>query len=114
LESSSIFSEIFSCSFVEQFNNKISLWIKQRLLISRNYDDTMNALEKFVDDISAFPSQLTSDSNRQIPPSVEIQSAASVLYMMNNCHIKLIQEIHENAPELEEELNQIISSNSPN
>ena len=27
--------------------NKISLWIKQRLFTSRNYDETMNALEKF-------------------------------------------------------------------
>ena len=30
------------------FSNKISLWIKQRLTISRGYDQTMNALEKFV------------------------------------------------------------------
>lgn len=27
--------------------NKISLWIKQRLFTSRNYDQTMSALEKF-------------------------------------------------------------------
>jgi uncharacterized protein YjcR len=33
----------------KHFNNKISLWIKQRLFISRKYDDTMTALEKFVD-----------------------------------------------------------------
>ncbi|CAF3501536.1 unnamed protein product [Rotaria socialis] len=33
----------------KHFNNKISLWIKQRLCISRKYDDTMNALEKFVE-----------------------------------------------------------------
>ena len=35
----------------KNFNNKISLWIKQRLFISRQYDETMNALEKFVDDM---------------------------------------------------------------
>ena len=35
----------------KNFNNKISLWIKQRLLISRKYDETMNALEKFVEDM---------------------------------------------------------------
>lgn len=35
----------------KHFNNKISLWIKQRLLISRQYDETMNALEKFVSDM---------------------------------------------------------------
>ncbi|CAF0915962.1 unnamed protein product [Rotaria sp. Silwood1] len=35
----------------KQFNNKISLWIKQRLSISRKYDDTMNALEKFVENM---------------------------------------------------------------
>ncbi|CAF5197716.1 unnamed protein product [Rotaria magnacalcarata] len=33
----------------KHFNNKISLWIKQRLCVSRKYDDTMNALEKFVE-----------------------------------------------------------------
>ena len=34
----------------KQFNNdKISLWIKQRLFITRKYKDTMNALEKFID-----------------------------------------------------------------
>jgi hypothetical protein len=33
----------------KHFNNKISLWIKQRLFISRKYDDTMTGLEKFVD-----------------------------------------------------------------
>jgi hypothetical protein len=31
----------------KHFNNKISLWIKQRLFVSRKYDETMNALEKF-------------------------------------------------------------------
>ena len=30
------------------FNNKISLWIKQRLFISKNYTETMNGLEDFV------------------------------------------------------------------
>ncbi|CAF4386004.1 unnamed protein product, partial [Adineta steineri] len=35
----------------KHFNNKISLWIKQRLFISRNYDVTMNALEKFSTDM---------------------------------------------------------------
>ncbi|CAF3484690.1 unnamed protein product [Rotaria sordida] len=47
----------------KNFNNKISLWIKQRLSISRKYDDTMNALEKFVnnmkisDEISMYENQ---------------------------------------------------------
>ena len=31
----------------KHMGNKISLWIKQRLFTSRNYDETMNALEKF-------------------------------------------------------------------
>ncbi|CAF4010010.1 unnamed protein product, partial [Rotaria sp. Silwood2] len=35
----------------KHFNNKISLWIKQRLSISRQYDDTMNDLEKFVENM---------------------------------------------------------------
>jgi hypothetical protein len=35
----------------KNFNNKISLWIKQRLFISRQYDETMNALEKFVEEM---------------------------------------------------------------
>jgi len=32
----------------KQVTNKISLWIKQRLFISRNYQQTMNDLETFV------------------------------------------------------------------
>jgi hypothetical protein len=35
----------------KHFNNKISLWIKQRLFPSRKYDETMSSLEKFVDDM---------------------------------------------------------------
>jgi len=31
----------------KHFGNKISLWIKQRLFVSRKYDETMNALEQF-------------------------------------------------------------------
>ena len=33
----------------KNFKNKISLWIKQRLFITRQYAHTMDALEKFVD-----------------------------------------------------------------
>jgi hypothetical protein len=61
----------------KQFNNKISLWIKQRLFISQKYDDTMNALEKFVldmkksEEISLLENQqienkLTEDEQRRI------------------------------------------------
>lgn len=32
----------------KSFNNKISLWIKQRLFISKSYTETMNGLEDFV------------------------------------------------------------------
>jgi len=76
----------------KNFNNKISLWIKQRLFISRKYDDTMNALEKFVidmkksDEISILENEqqeqiqqsenkLTEDEQRRIslvlPPLIE-------------------------------------------
>lgn len=35
----------------KQVTNKISLWIKQRLFISRNYQQTMNDLETFVNEM---------------------------------------------------------------
>jgi len=49
----------------KQFNNKISLWIKQRLFISRQYDDTMNALEKFVIDMKKSDEITTLENEQQ-------------------------------------------------
>lgn len=37
----------------KHFGNKISLWIKQRLFVSRKYDETINALEKFSQQMKA-------------------------------------------------------------
>ncbi len=49
----------------KNFNNKISLWIKQRLFISKNYDETMNALEKFVSDMKKSEELSTLENEQQ-------------------------------------------------
>lgn len=52
----------------KQITNKISLWIKQRLFISRNYQQTMNDLENFVtemkklEEINANEKQIESET----------------------------------------------------
>ncbi|CAF1225283.1 unnamed protein product [Adineta ricciae] len=46
------------------FNNKISLWIKQRLFISRNYDETMSGLEKFASEMK-LSDEITTTENEQ-------------------------------------------------
>ncbi|UJR30615.1 hypothetical protein I4U23_018140 [Adineta vaga] len=48
----------------KHFNNKISLWIKQRLFITRNYDETMSALEKFASQMK-LSDELTAMENEQ-------------------------------------------------
>ena len=46
------------------FKNKISLWIKQRLFISRNYDETMSGLEKFASEMK-LSDEITTMENEQ-------------------------------------------------
>jgi hypothetical protein len=52
------------------FNNKISLWIKQRISIFKGYDHTMNELEKFVANMKkseeiSVPENVQSEQNEQ-------------------------------------------------
>lgn len=64
--------------FDTNFNNKISLWIKQRLTVSRNYEETMAALENFVanmrkvDELEMFERQQREfDENAEQKPAVQ-------------------------------------------
>lgn len=51
------------------FNNKISLWIKQRLFISKNYNETMTALENFVTTMKKSDEILSIDNEKKQPIS---------------------------------------------
>lgn len=68
----------------KHFNNKISLWIKQRLFISRRYDETMGALEKFAsemkasDDLQAAESQQRAEEKQQPDDDDERRRLSSI------------------------------------